>query len=173
MWMSHRDWKNAPVGLILFGILMGIGTTYASWRYWYFASAGTVGRAHVERTYVEEQHTRRGLTRDYYADVRYEPAGQPLREVRRVNARSPYFRQGFNYEIRYFPDRPDDIEFVKNIEESFPTQVVLAILSFTAIVVGCIWWQGSRQAASSADWASPPTTPSSPGDKPEYWEPPR
>lgn len=172
MWMHKRDWKNAPAGLIIFGILLGIGTTYASWRYWYFASAGTLGRAYVERTYVAEQHTRHGRNISYFADISYQPAGQPLRQVRRVNARSPYFRQGFNYDIRYFPDRPDDIEFVKNIENDLPTQVVLAILSLTAIVVGLIWWQGMRHAASPADGTNLPS-PSSPGSKPEYGEPPR
>lgn len=167
--MMKRDWKNAPLGLVLFGILMGIGTTYASWRYWYFASAGTVGRAYVERTYVEEQFARRGRSREYYADVTYQPAGQPVRQVRRVRAHSPYFRQAFSYDIRYFPDRPDDIEFVKNIEEDFPTQVVLAILSLTAIVVGLIWWRGMQQAASPAVGTDGPSASS----KAEYWEPHR
>lgn len=170
--MNSEGWRQAPVWLMIFGGIACLATGYLSWRYWHFATAGTLGRGFIERAFTEQRRTRRGVVTDYYADVRYRPEGGEPRLVSRVGTGSASFRQGFNYDIRYFPAAPDDIEFVENLEKRFPVQVVSAILSFTALVVGAIWWQGTRPRPVTTDWTAHALPP--PGDvKPEYWEPPR
>ncbi|HMP58852.1 MAG TPA: hypothetical protein PKD86_05825, partial [Gemmatales bacterium] len=112
---------------------------------------------------------RGGPRTDYYADVRYRPRGGELRLVKRVETDSPDFRQGFNYDILYFPERPDDIVFKARVEKQFPYFVVAAIMSLTAFVMGVIWWLGVRPQRVDTTWDKPPTPIEG---RPEFWEPP-
>ncbi|HMP02631.1 MAG TPA: hypothetical protein PKC45_09045, partial [Gemmatales bacterium] len=103
--MTRNDWQRMPIWLMTLGGIACLVTGFMSWRFWHFNTAGTLGSGFIERAFTERRQTRGGPRTDYYADVRYRPRGGELRLGKRVETDSPDFRQGFNYDILYFPER--------------------------------------------------------------------